>query len=67
MLQGISLPLAIMRIKLSNLNIYDGSRLGIYTPKTGDYGKLILGYRNYELSNHLSNVLCCRLCPHIRP
>jgi len=52
--------------QVKEFNIYGGSRLGIYTPKTDDYGKLILGYRNYELSNHLSNVLCCRLYPHNR-
>jgi len=31
--------------------------LGTYTPKTDDKNKLILGYRNYELTNHLGNVL----------
>jgi RHS repeat-associated protein len=46
--------------------IYGSSRLGTYEPEKSPYysgyqgitkGKLTLGYKNYELSNHLGNVL----------
>ena len=43
--------------ELEEFNIYGSSRLGNYRPTKDDYGKLILGSRNYELTNHLGNVL----------
>jgi len=43
--------------KVQEFIIYGSTRLGTYTPKTDDKNKLILGYRNYELTNHLGNVL----------
>ena len=30
--------------KIEEFHIYGSSHLGIYTPKTDDYGKLVLGY-----------------------
>jgi len=45
--------------QVKEFNIYSSSRIGNYKPENliDDKGKLILGYRNYELTNHLSNVL----------
>jgi len=50
--------------KIEEFHIYGSSRLGTLNLQydttnqlQNDQGKLILGYRNYELTNHLGNVL----------
>ncbi|BDD12867.1 hypothetical protein FUAX_52990 (plasmid) [Fulvitalea axinellae] len=44
--------------KLAEQPVYGSSRLGLYRPRTGTpAGDLRVGLRNYELTNHLGNVL----------